>query len=82
MLYIVFNHPLPSTGVFTMECHVGTAAWKNLSHVARNQEIKYIQADGDELEAIIRAFDVIPMMPTGRVKLWAGDIARSILLNL
>lgn len=57
-----------------------------------NEEIDYIQADGDELEAIRRHFSYSPKDGSGlvcsipfcgnRVVRWYGDIAKTIYFNL
>jgi hypothetical protein len=41
----------------------------------------WVQADGDELVAIVRQFGNIPMH-SGRVVTWRGETARFILENL
>lgn len=66
--------------------HVGDKIKNEEDEICRLFDVKWIQADGHELEAIRDMFSyahghTIPM-PHGQVGRWYGDIARTIHLNL
>jgi phosphotransferase system HPr-like phosphotransfer protein len=41
-----------------------------------------VQADGNELEQILKQFKDLPHNPDRRVHIWYGDLAKTILANL
>lgn len=69
--------------------HIANADWDREYHVGdkvdynweedRISMIEHIQADGHELNAIVRMFQgTIPLPIGGRVVRWYGDLARTI----
>ena len=78
-LYVVLKSKNPETGnPNTLELHV---PFKNLLKL-ENEEIDFIQADGDELEAITDNFFCLLSPSNKRVVRWYGDIAKTIYFNL
>jgi hypothetical protein len=47
-----------------------------------NEEIDRVQADGDELDFILRNFANLPYAYDKLVKTWYGDMAKLIYFNL
>ena len=79
-LYVVYKtknaHGIPKE----LEHHIPFKG--NLPDLKRD-EIDFIQADGDELQAIKETFgDSIPLPYLRRVACWYGDIAKTIYFNL
>ena len=63
--------------------HVGTLVTGKVDP----QKVTEVQADGDELEFIVKLFAVnfeitIPMVVTARILNWYGDIAKTIACAL
>lgn len=67
--------------------HISDADWRDY-HVGdkvnheweddRIPRIEFVQADGHELEAVIKMFQGTIPMPRTRVVRWYGDLARTI----
>ena len=83
MLYIITTPPS------TME-HKSIVKTEYIWHVGQRvphfafigEEIEVIQADGDELDHIIRNFSNLPFAKNVRVHRWHGDLAKLIYYNL
>lgn len=79
MLYVIFNDNREVTW------HVGYK--EDLARIKQAApEVREIQADGDELERILRNFTIgerstIPRT-SALVQSWYGDLAKTIILNL
>lgn len=88
-MYTVFYN----NGQETLDLHVDDVIDQEAQFIEVVPNIDWIQADGHELDAIQEMFSnrnsigdpityTIPMDRTGCVVRWAGDIARTIHLNL
>lgn len=81
MIYVILNNP-------ARRVRSGHLSEGTLKHM-RPQEWEYskectfeVQADGDELVAILDQFNGIPFSKKARVQSWDGDIAKFIALHL
>ncbi len=78
-LYVVLKSKDAHGKQNAIERHI---PFKNLPTLV-NEEIDYIQADGDELIAIRQLFpEAIPFPQGKRVVRWFGDLAKTIYYNL
>lgn len=84
MLYIVLKSINARTGKQNeIQAHIPFRLLPTLV----NEELDFIQADGDELDAILYTFlsdggYTIPVPRDNRVVRWYGDIAKTIYFNL
>ena len=72
MLYITRDSHI--TGHRIDEYHIGEM-------VGCGDNVTSIQADGDELEHIIKTFENVPIRKNGRVVNYFGDMAKFIVEN-
>lgn len=74
-LVVVYQSGASAASVLVREWHVGTKYEHNehtIDHVTE------VQADGHELEWVLREFNNIPTIRARRVMRWHGDIAKFI----